>query len=91
MLTDLTWLGVSSFLSFQIRSLIAAMRCPPIGTKAGSSVSRRRRMHTWLAPRSFAISSYAGSARFLVTNDRWKSARLHSGVMLQLLDAEEFR
>src|SRR5213082_2052274 len=26
-------------------------------------------MHTWLAPRSFAISSYAGSARFLVTND----------------------
>src|SRR5437867_6266811 len=26
-------------------------------------------MHTWLTPRSFAISSCAGSARFLVTND----------------------
>jgi hypothetical protein len=26
-------------------------------------------MHTWIAPRSFAISFRAGSARFLVTND----------------------
>jgi hypothetical protein len=26
-------------------------------------------LHTWMIPRSFAISSYEGSASFLVTND----------------------